>query len=61
MSPRTGRPKSENPRGKQLGVRFDKEELERLDTVAEYFGETRVASIRRGVEKLYTDIKNRDS
>lgn len=56
MSPRTGRPKSENPRGKQLGVRFDKKELEKLDAVAEYFKETRVASIRRGIEKLYSEI-----
>lgn len=57
MSPRTGRPKSENPRGKQLGVRLDKEELGKLDTVAEHYKETRVASIRRGIEKLYSEIK----
>lgn len=57
MSPRTGRPKSENPKGKQLGVRLDKEELEKLDTVAKHFKETRVASIRRGIEKLYSEIK----
>lgn len=57
MSPRTGRPKSDNPKGKQLGVRFDKEQLEKLDTVAEYYKETRVESIRRGVEKLYSEIK----
>lgn len=57
MSPRTGRPKSDNPKGKQLGVRLDKEELERLDAVAEYYKETRVASIRRGIEKLYSEIK----
>lgn len=57
MSPRTGRPKSDNPKGKQLGVRFDKEELERLDAVAEHYQETRVASIRRGVERLYSEIK----
>lgn len=57
MSPRTGRPKSENPKGKQLGVRFDKEQLEKLDTVAEHYKETRVESIRRGVEKLYSEIK----
>lgn len=57
MSPRTGRPKSENPKGKQLGVRFDKEQLEKLDTIAEYYKETRVESIRRGVEKLYSEIK----
>ncbi len=57
MSPRTGRPKSDNPKGKQLGVRFNKEELERLDIVAEHYKETRVASIRRGIEKLYSEIK----
>lgn len=57
MSPRTGRPKSDNPKGKQLGVRFDKEQLEKLDTVAEHYKETRVESIRRGVEKLYLEIK----
>ena len=50
MSPRTGRPKSDNPRGKQLGVRLDNKELEKLDAVAERFRETRVASIRRGIE-----------
>lgn len=57
MSTRTGRPKSDNPKGKQLGVRFDKEQLEKLDTVAEHYKETRVESIRRGVEKLYSEIK----
>lgn len=57
MSPRTGRPKSDNPKGKQLGVRFDKDELEKLDTVAEYYKETRAESIRRGVKKLYSEIK----
>lgn len=60
MSPRTGRPKSDNPKGKQLGVRFDREELAKLDTVAEYYNETRVASIRRGVEKLYSEIKKKE-
>lgn len=57
MSPRTGRPKSDNPKEKQLGVRFNKEQLEKLDTVAEHYKETRVESIRRGIEKLYSEIK----
>lgn len=57
MSPRTGRPKSDNPREKQLGVRFDEEELKKLDTVANFYKETRVASIRRGIEKLYSELK----
>lgn len=57
MSPRTGRPKSEKPKQTQLGVRFDKEQLEQLDVVAKHYGETRVESIRRGVQKLYSEIK----
>lgn len=57
MSPRIGRPKSENPKAKQLGVRLDKETLDKLDVVSEYYKETRVASIRRGIEKLFSDIK----
>lgn len=57
MNPRTGRPKTENPKEKQLGVRFDEEGLKKLDAVAEHYGETRVASIRRGVERLYSELK----
>lgn len=57
MSPRTGRPRSKNPKTKQLGVRFDKATLDKLDTVAEHFQETRVESLRRGVEKLYSELK----
>lgn len=57
MSPRTGRPKSNNPKGKQLGVRFDREQLQKLDEIAEYYRETRVESIRRGIDTLYSEIK----
>lgn len=57
MSPRTGRPKSEKPKQTQLGVRFDNEQLKKLDVVAEHYMETRAESIRRGVEKLYSEIK----
>lgn len=57
MSPRTGRPKSKNPKTKQLGVRFDNDTLEKLDYVAKYYEETRVETLRRGVEKLYSDLK----
>lgn len=56
MSPRTGRPKAENPRAKQLGVRFDSNELTKLDELAEYYKETRVEVIRRGINKLHSDV-----
>ena len=33
MSPRTGRPKSDNPKGDFVGVRLDKLTVEKLDEV----------------------------
>lgn len=56
-NPRMGRPKIDNPKGTQLGVRFDKEGLNKLDVIAEHFNETRAESLRRGIEKLYAEIK----
>lgn len=57
MSPRTGRPKSDNPKSKQLAVRLDDETVDKLDTVAKANSETRVQTIRRGIEKLYSELK----
>lgn len=52
-----GRPKSENPKSTQLAVRLDKETLEKLDECAEAYQETRVQVIRRGIEKLFSELK----
>lgn len=57
LSPRTGRPKSDNPKATQLSVRLDDEILEKLDKVANKNSETRVQTIRRGIEKLYSELK----
>ena len=58
MSPRTGRPKTEKPKSTQLAVRLDNETLEKLDTVAKKNSETRVATIRRGINKLYAELED---
>ena len=55
MSPRTGRPHSNNPKAKQLAVRLDEETLKQLDTVATNNSETRVDTIRRGIKVLYKE------
>ena len=52
MSPRTGRPKSENPKDVDVKVRFDKETNERLLAYCEANNLTRAAAIREGVELL---------
>lgn len=57
MSPRTGRPKADNPKVKQLGVRLDEETLDKLDALTDYYQETRAEVLRRGVEKLYSELK----
>lgn len=57
MSPRTGRPKSDNPKSTQITVRLDNETLEKMDKVAISNSETRVETIRRGINKLYSELK----
>ena len=60
MSPRTGRPKSKTPKNKQLGVRFDDETLKKLDKLVEHYNETRVEVIRRGINELYSALKEKN-
>lgn len=60
MSPRTGRPKTDNPKSIQLAVRLDKNTLEKLDEVAIANSEKRVDTIRRGIEKLYSELKKQE-
>jgi predicted DNA-binding protein len=57
MNAQIGRPKSKNPKSTQLAVRLDKEMLQKLDKVAENNSETRVQTIRRGIDKLYSELK----
>ena len=59
MSPRTGRPKSNNPKSVQLAVRLDKNTLNELDEVAKANSETRVETIRRGIKKLHSELQKK--
>lgn len=59
MSPRTGRPKSDNPKSTQLAVRLDEETVKKLDEVARANSETRVQTIRRGIEKLHSELNKK--
>ena len=52
MSPRTGRPKAENPKSNDLKVRLDDETTKRLDEYCEAHGITRAEAIRRGIHLL---------
>lgn len=50
MSPRTGRPKSENPKTRQFRMRLTEEEFSNLEKVAEEKSMTKTEVVMRGIE-----------
>ena len=52
MSPRTGRPKSDNPKDIDVKVRFDKQSHEELMEYCKKNGVTRTEAIRKSVDLL---------
>ena len=52
MSPRTGRPKTENPKNVRLHVRVTKEEKEKIMKFSSESGFSILEMIRAGIEKL---------
>lgn len=52
MSPRTGRPKSENPKNIDVKVRFDEESNKKLLEYCENHHITRTEAIRKAVDLL---------
>lgn len=56
MATKMGRPKADNPKVKQLGVRFDIQSLRKIDMLAAYHSKTRVEILRMGVDKLFSEL-----
>ena len=54
VSPRTGRPKAENPKSTDIKVRIDDETSKRLDEYCKAHSITRAEAIRRGIHLLLT-------
>ena len=52
LSPRTGRPKAENPKANDVKVRLDDATKAKLDRYCEERGITRAEAIRRGIHLL---------
>lgn len=57
MSPRTGRPKAENPKSNDVKVRIDQTTMQRLDAYCEEHGITRAEAIRKGIHLLLSTEK----
>lgn len=47
-----GRPKIQNPRNKRVEIRFNDEELELLDNIAEKYHTDRAGAIRLALKKI---------
>lgn len=57
MSPRTGRPKSDNPKSEAVHVRLDHETREILESYCEQEKIPKTEGIRRGIHRLRSEIK----
>lgn len=57
MSPRTGRPKIDNPKSERITVRLDDESTKTLKMYCEQENIEKAEAIRRGIKKLQSDIK----
>lgn len=57
MSPRTGKPKAENPKDIQLKIRADKQTIEDLDFCCEKLDKTRSDIIRLGIQKVRSEVE----
>ena len=57
MSPRTGRPKSEDPIKYQITVRLSASQMQELERFCEKSGVTKGEAVRMGVQKLLDEQK----
>lgn len=59
MSPRAGRPKSDNPKNIQLKIRADRQTVDDLDFCCKEGNLTRSDVIRLGIQKVKKDLENK--
>lgn len=59
MSPKTGRPKIDNPMTERITVRLDKNSLETLRLYCEKNKVEKAEAIRHAISKLRTDLEKK--
>ena len=59
MSPRTGRPKSDNPKSAMIRVRMDKETVDTMKECAETLNTTNSEIIRKGIMLVKSQIEKK--
>ncbi len=57
MSPRTGRPKSDNPKSEEIKIRATKADRELLKSCCEILNKTQYEVVMEGIRKVYAEVK----
>lgn len=57
MSPRTGRPKIDNPKSEQIKIRATKEDKALLEECCEKLKKTQYDVVMTGIKKVYEEAK----
>lgn len=57
MSPRTGRPKIDNPKSEQIKIRATKEDKELLEKCCKELNKTQYDVVMTGIRKVYEEKK----
>ena len=57
MSPRTGRPKIDNPKSEQIKIRATKQDKELLEECCEITNKTQYQVVMEGIKKVYAENK----
>lgn len=57
MSPRIGRPKSDNPKSEQIKIRATKDDKRLLDKCCEMTGKTQYEVVMDGIRKVYAEVE----
>lgn len=56
MTPRTGRPPSNDPKQNQTRIRMSDDDLEKLEYCVRITGKTKTEIIRNGIDKIYQEL-----
>ena len=59
MSPKTGRPPSDNPKRNDTRIRMTDEEIEMLNYSCEVLGLTKTEVITQGIKKMYKEAQKK--
>lgn len=60
MSPKIGRPRSDNPRQMRVETKMTVAELEKLDYCCKISGKSRSEAIREGIDTIYAKLKSHE-